>query len=102
MDKPETTLNPKYSRGTLAMDYEKIQKDIEEGLPLLNDEAWSVPKYHFNKKAGYALATRFYVYSNQWEKAVEAANVVLGTNPSEMLRDWAATSKMAWDSGKSR
>ena len=49
--------------------------------------------------AGYALATRFYVYSNQWEKAVEAANVVLGTNPSEMLRDWAATSKMAWDYG---
>ncbi len=97
MDRPETTLNPQYSRGTLKEDYEKIQADIEEALPLVSDEAYTVPKYHFNKKAAYALATRFYIYSNQWQKAIDAADVVLGSNPSEMLRDWSSASKLAWD-----
>ena len=96
IDAPETTLNPKYVRGTLEEDYRKIEKDIEEALPLINDEAYNVPKYHFNKKAAYAFATRFYCYSLQWEKAVNAAGVVLGSNPSEMLRDWAATAKLTW------
>ena len=97
MDKPETTLNPRYTRGTLQEDYEKIGRDIEAALPLIDDEAYSVPKYHFNKKAAYALATRFYIYSNQWQKAVDAATQVLGSNPSDMLRDWSAASKLSWD-----
>ncbi len=99
MSGPETTLNPVRHRGTLQEDYEKIQKDIEEALPLIDDEAYTVPKYHFNKKAAYALATRFYIYSNQWRKAVDAADVVLGSDPAGMLRDWAATNRLAWDYG---
>lgn len=99
MDEPETTLNPIRSRGNLQEDYEKIQRDIEEALPLINDEAYTVPKYHFNKKAAYALATRFYIYSNQWRKAADAADVVLGSDPAGMLRDWAGTGKLAWDYG---
>ncbi len=98
IDAPETTLNPRHVRGSLAEDYVKIQKDIEEALPLVEDEVYSVPKYHFNKKAAYALATRFYCYSMQWEKAVKAADVVLGSNPSDMLRDWEAATKLTWDS----
>ncbi len=99
MSAPETTLNPVRRRGTLQEDYEKIQKDIEEALPLIDDEAYTVPKYHFNKKAAYALATRFYIYSNQWQKAIDAADVVLGSDPAGMLRDWAATARLAWDYG---
>lgn len=93
---PETTLNPKYVRGTLEEDYLKIQKDIEEALPLMADDAYSVPKYHFNRKAAYALATRFYCYSMQWEKAVQAADMVLGSAPEEMLRDWGEAAGLAW------
>ena len=51
MDAPETELNPKYERGTVAEVYEKIEKDLEEGLPLIDDGMYSVPKYHFNEKA---------------------------------------------------
>lgn len=96
MDKPETTLNPKYTRGDLQTTYEKIRKDIEEALPLMNDDAYEVPAYHFNRSAAYALATRFYIYSGQWEKAVETANAVLGSDPAEKLRDWKATSTLEW------
>ena len=51
MEKAETELDPKYERGTVAEVYAKIEKDIEEGLPLIDDAIYSVPKYHFNRKA---------------------------------------------------
>ena len=50
MEKAETELDPKYERGTVAEVYAKIEKDIEEGLPLIDDAIYSVPKYHFNRK----------------------------------------------------
>lgn len=89
MDKPETELNPKYERGTVAEDYEKIAADIEEGLPLIDDSKYSVPKYHFNSKAAYTFASRFYLFYQNWEKAVEYATKALGSNPTTVLRDYA-------------
>lgn len=99
MEKSETTLNPKYSRGSLEDDYAKIRRDIEEALPLISDEAYTVPKYHFNRLACYALASRFYLYAGEWEKVVECANVVLGSDPASMLRDWGNTATLAWGGG---
>lgn len=90
--KPETTVNPQYERGTIGETYEKIAKDLEEGIPLINDDLYTVPKYHFNKKAAYAFATRFYLYYGQYAKAIEYANNVLGENVflTTGLRDWSA------------
>lgn len=88
LSEPETQLNPKYERGTVAEVYEKIQADIEEALPMIGDMNYTVPKYHFNTKAAYAFATRFYTYTGQWEKAIQAADVCLGTNPKSLLRNW--------------
>lgn len=75
-------------RGSVAETYANIARDIEEGLPLVGDSHLNIPKYHFNRLAAYAFATRFYLYYEKWEKAIECANVVLGTNPKAMLRDW--------------
>ena len=47
---PETSVNPQYSRGTVAEVYENIAADLEEGLPLIDDNIYSRVKYHFNKK----------------------------------------------------
>lgn len=94
--KPETTLNPQYERQTVKECYAAIQADIEEALPLVKD-VFDVPKYHFNKNAAYAFATRFYLYSEQWEKAIESANKVLGTNPRSILRDNKAMTKLPDD-----
>lgn len=76
--------------------YANIEKDIEEALPMVGDK-YNVPKYHFNTKAAYAFATRFYLFYEKWDKAVECANRVLGSNPSADLRDWAAMSKLTRD-----
>lgn len=87
----ETELDGRYSRGTVAQVYAQIDADLTAGLPLINDSNYEMPKYHFNKKAAYAFAARFYLYYQQWQKALDAANVVLTTNNTttkNMLRNW--------------
>ena len=81
------------ARGTVADVYAKIAEDIEAGIPLIND-TYEVPKYHFNKQAAYAFATRFYLYYEKWEKAKEYADKLLGSNPAASLRDYASLQAM--------
>ncbi|KAA6343385.1 hypothetical protein EZS27_008938 [termite gut metagenome] len=86
-EEPETVVNKKYERGTVADVYAKINRDIEEALPLLKDSYLKQPLYHFNKKAAYAFAARFNLYYLRYDKAVEYANVVLGNDPAKNMRD---------------
>lgn len=76
--KPETTVKPHYERGTLAETYDKIQADLEAGLPLINDAFYEQPKYHFNRQAAYTFASRFYLYKRDYEKVLECTNIVFG------------------------
>lgn len=84
-----TEIQTQTNRGTVASVYEMIAKDIEAGIPLINDN-YKVPKYHFNKKAAYAFATRFYLYYEKWDKAKEYADKLLGSTPGAYLRDYRA------------
>ena len=88
MDAPETELNPKYERGTMAEVYAAIEKDLKEGLPLVSDAFYSVPKYHFNEKAAYTFASRFYLNYGKWDECIECATKALGASPKELLRDY--------------
>lgn len=95
MTEVETTVLPHYSRGTLEETYQKIASDLEEGIPLIDDNLYSIPKYHFNKKAAHAFAARFYLYYMKQDfsncnKVIEYATKVLGGNSGEYLRDWQA------------
>ena len=85
----EKELNPKYQRETVHQNYAHIEADLQAALPDVGDSYYTVPKYHFNKLAAYAFACRFYLYYEKYDKAIEYANKVLGTNPGAMLRDWA-------------
>jgi len=84
----ETTVSPRYERGTVNDVYEKIDADIERALPLIDDDIYSVPKYHFNRRAAYAFATRFNLYYARWSKVVDYASLALTDNPASTLRDW--------------
>ena len=87
----ETKLDPKYGRSTVAQVYQHISADLQEGLPLIDDSYYQMPKYHFNKKAANAFAARFYLYYQNWDKAIEYANNVLSTNDvttKSLLRNW--------------
>ncbi|CAM1358370.1 RagB/SusD family protein [Tenacibaculum soleae] len=94
LENPETTLNPKYDRGNVKDVYAKINKDIEEALPLIRDDIYNVPKYHFNVKASYAFAARFNLYYENWEKAKEYASIVVTQNPTSILRNWQAQAQV--------
>lgn len=90
LESPEILLNPKYERGTVKDVYEKINKDIEAGLPLIDDNIYQASKYHFNTKAAYAFAARFNLYYQKWEKARDYATAVVTQAPLSLLRDWKA------------
>lgn len=90
----EKELNPQYERETVHENYAHIAEDLEAALPLVGDKNYEVPKYHFNKNAAYAFACRFYLYYEQYDKVIEYANKVLGSNPTAMLRDWAVLNTM--------
>lgn len=78
VSQPETEVLVHYERGNLADVYAKCQKDLEEGLPLINDGLYDVPKYHFNKAAAYAYAARFYLFIRDYKKCLECANTAFG------------------------
>ena len=90
MKLPETVVGSHYERNSVAEVYAEIEKDIEAGLPLIDDSSYDVPTYHFTSRAAHAFAAKFYLYMRKYEKVVEHADQVLGTgDPSSQLRDWA-------------
>lgn len=93
-EKAETNVNGKYERGTLAELYAKIEKDLLEGLSLVGSN-YEKPKFHFNMAAAQAFAARFFLYYHKYDKAIEYADKVLGSNPKSLLRDWASWSMLS-------
>ncbi|MBW8686764.1 RagB/SusD family nutrient uptake outer membrane protein [Chitinophaga rhizophila] len=86
---PEKVVNGKYERKTVAYVYEQIEKDLLEGMPLLDNASYKVPKYHFNKAAANAFAARFYLFKKDYQKVVTYANNVFpGGNFKTNLRPW--------------
>ncbi|MBQ7440759.1 MAG: RagB/SusD family nutrient uptake outer membrane protein, partial [Prevotella sp.] len=85
-----TELNPHFPRGTVAELYAKIDRDIQEALPLVGESHLTIPKYHFNERAAYAFAARFYNYYEKWDKALHYANLCLGSSPATVLRSYKA------------
>lgn len=79
------TVDDTYSRGNVTDTYKKILADLEEGLKCISDINFEKPKYHFNENAAHAYACRVYLFLHQWQKAVEQADLVLGTDNSQLL-----------------
>lgn len=83
---PETVLIQEYDRGTVAEVYNKIEQDIEQGLPLIENE-YDVPAFHFTKEAANGFASRFYLHFGKWQKVVDCSNAALGSSVVSSLRD---------------
>ena len=86
---PETVVQGNYTRETVSTVYAKIQKDIEDGIGLISDQKYSVPKYHFNRKAACAFAARFFLYKREYQKVLNYANEVLSGDPTNLMRNWS-------------
>jgi hypothetical protein len=89
---PEKVVFQNYSRKTVNAVYEMIEKDLVAGLPLLDDTRYTVPRYHFTKAAANAFASRFYLYKQDYTKALSYANAVFNTtNVTANIRPWNST-----------
>ncbi|EGD35012.1 hypothetical protein HMPREF9071_0438 [Capnocytophaga sp. oral taxon 338 str. F0234] len=77
------------SRNTVADVYQRIERDLIQGLELINDSYYKVPKLHFNKRAAQAFAARFYLYYEKWDQAEAMATQALGgVETPTTLRNW--------------
>ena len=89
---PETVVIKKYDRKTVAYVYDMIEKDLLQGLPLINDNNYKVPRYHFNRAAANAFATRFYLFKKDYQKVVDfAAKVFPNNDLAANMRPWNTT-----------
>jgi hypothetical protein len=86
---PQKTVEGNYTRGTVESVYANIEKDLTEGLPLIKDQSYTIPKYHFTTVAAHAFATRFYLFKRDYLKVIDHANAIFpGTMISDNLRKW--------------
>ncbi|PUZ30140.1 SusD family protein [Chitinophaga costaii] len=85
----EKVVFQKYSRGTVGDTYAQIEKDLQEGLPLIKNSAYQVPKYHFNQAAAYAFAARFYLFKKEYDKVIQYASAAFpGNSFAANIRPW--------------
>jgi len=93
---PEQVVSVDYGlakyRHSVKETYDLIEKDLLEGIDLIDDSKYKVPAYHFNKNAANAFATRFYLYKRDYDKVIKYANAALGGTASTMLRKWGSIS----------
>ena len=86
---PEKEVFKNYERNTVAFVYDMIEKDLLEGLPLIDDAIYgNAPRFHFNRRAAAAFAARYYMFRQDFQKVVTYATSAVGVVPAESLRPW--------------
>ena len=91
---PETTLIQSYTRNTVAEVYDFIEKDLLEGIDLIQDREKNA-KFHFSKAAANAFAARFYQYKGEWDEVISYTNKII-TNPQAQIRDLLAYQELSY------
>ena len=62
---PEKEVFGHYERVSVKDTYDRIRKDLEEGLPLISNKAYGdTPKYHFTREAAQAFAVSICMSEN--------------------------------------
>lgn len=89
---PETTFIQQYSRNTVEEVYDMVEEDMLRGIELVDDTFFSNSgKYHFNKNAAFAFASRFYLFKGDYDKCIEYSTDLLGGNAGNYVRDLTST-----------
>jgi hypothetical protein len=95
---PEKELLKKYTRNSVEEVYANINADIEEGLTYVTSD-YDQPKYHFNKAAANAFASRFFAVIGEWDKVITVSND-LGNKPISQLRDYQSYLDVDFNTGQ--
>ncbi|MEO1054669.1 MAG: RagB/SusD family nutrient uptake outer membrane protein [Bacteroidota bacterium] len=85
---PETVFIAQYERNTVQEVYDRVEEDMLRGLELVDDTFFANSgKYHFNRNAALAFASRFYLYKGDYDRCEEFSTMLLGGDPSAFVRD---------------
>ncbi len=88
VEEPETTFLAQYERRSVRKVYEEIEDDLVRGLELVDDTFFeNSGKYHFNRNAALAFASRFYLFKGDFVRCLQYSDELLGSNPSAFIRD---------------
>lgn len=91
VDTPETIFIKTYKRNTVQEVYDRVEQDMLAGLELVDDSFFSNSgKYHFNRNAALAFASRFYLFKGDYEKCIEYSDLMFRGDPSAFVRDLTA------------
>ncbi len=86
---PEKEVFAKYERKTVQYVYDMIEKDLTEGLGLIQDKIYGdASKFHFTQKAARAFASRFYLFKRDYAKVVSNSNLAVTGEVAPNLRPW--------------
>ena len=92
---PEKKPYVEYTRQSVEEVYRLIENDIKEGFPLIKDETYEAPKWHFNRQAAATFISRYYLYrglSGDWDKVIQYTDIAMNDNPTPYLREWLISS----------
>ncbi|RAW01384.1 RagB/SusD family nutrient uptake outer membrane protein [Pseudochryseolinea flava] len=88
VEEPETEFIKKYERNSVEEVYEKVERDLLDGLELV-DESFlaNSGKYHFTKTSALAFASRFYLFKGDMANCIKYSSEMLGDDPSTYVKD---------------
>ncbi|MEQ8470158.1 MAG: RagB/SusD family nutrient uptake outer membrane protein [Marinoscillum sp.] len=85
---PETVFIETYKRESVRKVYREVEDDLEDGLEMVDDSYYNNSgKYHFNKNAALAFASRYYLWKGEPFDCIEYSSQLLGSNPGRYVRD---------------
>jgi tetratricopeptide (TPR) repeat protein len=84
------------TRNTVKEVYTQITQDLDSAINLLGQVKSEQKLYRFSHVAAHLLASRVYLYMEQWDKAIEHADYVISYHPQLMdLNDWGGLPDVA-------
>ena len=91
MTEPESTLLATYERSSVQEVYDFIEKDLLEAMELVSDQYYkNSGKYHFNRSALLAFASRFFLFKKDYSQVEKYATELLGADyNAQMIRDYS-------------
>lgn len=88
VEEPEREFIKTYTRQTVREVYNKIEDDLLDGLKYVDDSYYkNSGKYHFNRNAALAFASRFYLFKGEYDDCIEHSSDMLGEDPSIFMKD---------------
>lgn len=88
VEEPETVFIKKYTRNTVEEVYDKIERDLLNGLELVDESFYANSgKYHFTTNAALAFASRFYLFRGDLNNCLKYSNQLLGGDPALYVKN---------------